>query len=211
MHRLFTGQAHLNNRSQASGVRHVLLEQPDLQLDFTGIESVTPEFAAELCQAIVQVRGPDGLRSALLLQTMAFPVLAAFVPAMQAAAAAPVMEQHDSPADNASRSSAQPPCGTYHDAPSTFNPFAGLEAVQQQYLRYVHTFQTFRNPQISAWVGERVNQGTLLWRDPTVQLGRFYRKGLTFDALERRGLHSATRHCFTVTRFSLSRSARIST
>ena len=49
-------------------------------------------------------------------------------------------------------------------------------------------------------MGERVNQGTLLWRDPTVQLGRFYRQGLTFDALERLGLHSATRRCFTQTR-----------
>ena len=72
--------------------------------------------------------------------------------------------------------------------------------MQQQYLRYVHTFQTFRNPQIGAWVGERVNQGTLLWRDPTVQLGRFYRQGLTFDALEGLGLHPATRYCFTKTR-----------
>ena len=195
-HSLYTGNAHLTDLSQARDLGRLLREQPDLQLDFTGIESVTPEFAAELCRVIVQTHGPDALRSALLLQTMAFPVLAVFVPAMQAAATAPVIEQHDSPADDASRS-------THHDGRtqySSFNPFAGLEAVQQQYLRYVHTFQTFRNPQISAWVGERVNQGTLLWRDPTVQLGRFYRQGLTFDALEGLGLHPATRHCFTVTR-----------
>ena len=73
IHRLFTGQSHLNDLIQARDIARALQDQPDLQLDFTGIESVTPEFAAELCRAIVQVRGPDALRSALLLQTMALP------------------------------------------------------------------------------------------------------------------------------------------
>ena len=137
---------------------------------------------------IVLTHGPDALRSALLLQTMAFPVLAALRP------------RHESRGHRARHGTTRFPCRrriTQHVSRCAFlfNPFAGLEAVQQQYLRYVHTFQTFRNPQISAWVGERVNQGTLLWRDPTVQLGRFYRQGLTFDALEGLGLHPATRFC----------------
>lgn len=194
IHHLHAGSLHLSDPSQARNLGR-LYDQPDLQLDFTGIESVTPEFAAELCRAIVQARGPDALRSALLLQTMALPVLAVFVPAMQATASAPSAMPTDRPpdvlSDDAVRNTQYAP---------RFNPFSSLNAVQQQYLRYVHTFQTFRNPQIGAWVGERVNQGTLLWRDPTVQLRRFYRPGLTFDALEHLGLHQAARPCFTQTR-----------
>ena len=104
VHLLFSGQSLLNDLIRVRDIARAFREQPDLQLDFTGIESVTPEFAAELCRVVVQTHGPDGLRSALLLQTMAFPVLELFVPAMQAAATAPVIEQHDSPADDASRS-----------------------------------------------------------------------------------------------------------
>jgi len=35
------------------------------------------------------------------------------------------------------------------------NPFHILDAVQQDYLTYVRTFQRFQNPQIHDWVLER--------------------------------------------------------
>ena len=78
------------------------------------------------------------------------------------------------------------------------NPFAVLSSIQQAYLTYVHTFQKFNNPAIQDWVAERVEQGTLLWRDPYIQLSRPFQKGDSLDQLVAEGLlHPDTPKCFT--------------
>ena len=78
------------------------------------------------------------------------------------------------------------------------NPFHVLADVQDAYRRYVHTFQQFRNPQIQDWVQERVDRGTLLWKDPFVQLARRFQPGASFGDLIREGLlHPETPRCFT--------------
>ena len=79
------------------------------------------------------------------------------------------------------------------------NPFHALADVQDAYQRYVRTFQQFRNPQIGDWVSERIQQGTLLWKDPYVQLARRFEQGMSFEAfVEEDLLHPDTAACFTV-------------
>ena len=57
------------------------------------------------------------------------------------------------------------------------NPFHALADVQDAYQRYVRTFQQFRNPQIGDGVSERIRQGTLLWKNPYVQLSQRVEQG----------------------------------
>ena len=79
------------------------------------------------------------------------------------------------------------------------NPFSTLEDVQDAYHRYVRTFQQFRNPDIRDWVRRRIDQGTLLWRDPHVQLMRRFQQGSAFNELVNDDLiHPETPKCFTV-------------
>lgn len=81
------------------------------------------------------------------------------------------------------------------------NPFTVLDQVQEAYLSYVHTFQKFNNPAIRDWVAERVRKGTLLWKEPYIQLSREFQLGDTFSQLVAEGLlHPDTPRCFTVTR-----------
>ena len=79
------------------------------------------------------------------------------------------------------------------------NPFHVLSDVQDAYRTYVRTFQEFQNPQIDEWVGERIDDGTLLWRDPYLQLDRRFKRGATLEDLTDEGLiHPETPKCFTV-------------
>lgn len=79
------------------------------------------------------------------------------------------------------------------------DPFQVLSDVQATYLTYVHTFQKFKNPAIKDWVSDRLKAGTLLWKDPYVELSRPFERGETFDELSAAGLlHPKTAQCFTV-------------
>lgn len=68
------------------------------------------------------------------------------------------------------------------------NPFAALESVQGLYKDYVYTFQKFKNPVIQDWVSERISRGTLLWREPYIQLNRRYEEGDTLEAMISTGI-----------------------
>ncbi|GAB4543589.1 MAG: hypothetical protein Kow0063_36900 [Anaerolineae bacterium] len=193
---VFSGQSQLADPESARQLGRRLWEEADLQLDFSGVEAVTPEFATELCRTILQRRSPAVLSSVLLVDTMAPPVQSVFLPAIMAAlgGAAPAVPP---PA----RETPPPPTDGAPESPAAtaFNPFAALKDVQQAYLTYVHTFQKFNNPAIQDWVAERVATGRLLWRDPYIQLSRRFERGETFDQLVADGLlHPDTWRCFTV-------------
>lgn len=84
---------------------------------------------------------------------------------------------------------------------TTMNPFEALEDIQRAYLNYVRTFQRFKNPAIQDWIERRVVEGTLLWKDPYVQLTRRFQEGDGFGVLSEDPelrLHPDTRKCFTV-------------
>ncbi|MCS3830719.1 superfamily II DNA or RNA helicase/ribosomal protein S27AE/uncharacterized protein (DUF983 family) [Salinibacter ruber] len=78
------------------------------------------------------------------------------------------------------------------------NPFHVFSDVQDAYQTYVRTFQQFSNPQIEEWVEERIDEGTLLWRDPYLQLDRRFKRGATLQELADECLiHPETPKCFT--------------
>ena len=78
------------------------------------------------------------------------------------------------------------------------NPFHVLSDVQDAYQTYVRTFQQFSNPEIDDWVTDRIDEGTLLWRDPYLQLDRRFKRGATLQELADEGLiHPETPKCFT--------------
>jgi len=199
IHRIVTGAGTLADLEVARRLGQRLWEEGDLQLDFGGVEDVSAEFAAELCRTIVERRSPAVLSNALLVQTMAPAVQATFLPAIMAALDVGVSEpptepDRPAPVSEAARTASLPA------ADATLDPFAILSNVQDAYRTYVHTFQKFNNPAIRDWVAERVEQGTLLWRDPFVQLSRRFEKGDSLAQLVAEGLlHSGTPACFTRT------------
>jgi len=76
---------------------------------------------------------------------------------------------------------------------SSMNPFDVLARVQEEYRTYVQTFQQFQNPVIRDWVMERIQNGTLLWKPPYIQLSRPFATGESFEALVAAGvLHPKT-------------------
>src|SRR5579885_2317720 len=81
------------------------------------------------------------------------------------------------------------------------NPFLTLREVQAAYQCYVGTFQRFQHPAIRQWIDERVASGSILWREPFLQLGRRFQRGETFAELVADPavrLHPDTARCFTV-------------
>jgi superfamily II DNA or RNA helicase/uncharacterized CHY-type Zn-finger protein len=68
------------------------------------------------------------------------------------------------------------------------NPFQTLEYVQQTYKTYVYTFQKIKNPVIREWVEKKIAQGTLLWKEPYIQLNRRFERGETLQKLVEDGL-----------------------
>ena len=63
------------------------------------------------------------------------------------------------------------------------NPFETLNHVQEIYKTYVYTFQKIRNSAIQKWVQEKIAEGTLLWKDPYIQLNRRFKRGESLQKL----------------------------
>ena len=68
------------------------------------------------------------------------------------------------------------------------NPFLALEEVKQSYRRYVESFQRFRNPIISDWVKEQIEDGTVLWQQPLIELNRRFLEGEPLQKLVESGI-----------------------
>lgn len=152
----------------------------DFRLDFSGVESISAEFARTLYQTVLQQRDMSVFMAILKMETMVQAVQLAIFSAMQPPSPAPAGEPETSPS-----------------APEKLNPVAALYQIRQAYRDYVHTFQKFNNPAIEDWVKERVARGSLLWRDEFVQLTRRFEAGDTFDELvSQKLLHPETPRYF---------------
>ena len=57
------------------------------------------------------------------------------------------------------------------------NPFETLTYVQESYQTYVNTFQRIRNNVIQEWIRNKITEGTLLWKDPYIQLNHRFEQG----------------------------------
>jgi hypothetical protein len=168
-----------------------LWEESDLQLDFSGVDRVSPETAAELCRTIVERRSPAVLSNAFLVHTMAPEVQATFLPAIMAVVTASAVYTPPPAEPAVSTTPARPAPVAIQEG--TLNPFSVLSVVQSDYLTYVQTFQRFQNPEIRDWVLERVQNGTLLWKPPFVQISRTFAPGDALEDLVAEGLlHPAT-------------------
>jgi len=78
------------------------------------------------------------------------------------------------------------------------NLFETLEHVQETYRTYVYTFQNIRNPLIQGWLQHKIAEGTLLWKDPYVQLNRRFEQGESLQDLVKDGiLHKGILRIFT--------------
>jgi superfamily II DNA or RNA helicase len=189
--------AMLEDLDAARSLGRRLWEESDLQLDFGGVEGVTPQFAAELCRTIVTRRSPAVLSNAFLVGTMTPEVQATFLPAIMGALGATVPEPPAGPDQptpvREPAETATLPLADLPLAGAALDPFEILEEVQQQYLTYVRTFQQFQNPEIRDWVLERVHRGTLLWKPPFIQISRPFASGDALADLVAEGLlHPAT-------------------
>lgn len=78
------------------------------------------------------------------------------------------------------------------------NPFETLAHVQDSYRTYVYTFQRIRNHVIQEWIQDKIAEGTLLWKDPYIQLNRRFEPGETLQNLVEQGiLHKGVLRIFT--------------
>jgi len=68
------------------------------------------------------------------------------------------------------------------------NPLAVFRALTKTYDRFVHTYQAYRNPEIAAWMRERVEAAGFLWREPYLTLRRTYRAGAPLEEFVERGV-----------------------
>ena len=57
------------------------------------------------------------------------------------------------------------------------NPFHVLETVQQDYRKYVESFQLIKSADIPPLLADAIDQGELLWKDPYVQISRRFQPG----------------------------------
>ncbi len=68
------------------------------------------------------------------------------------------------------------------------NPLQALTDIQRTYKEYVETFQDIRNPDIRAWMQERIEEGSFLWRPPLITLQRRFQPGASMQDLVSAGL-----------------------
>lgn len=179
VHPIFSDTPFLSDVALARQLGQRLWTDNELQLDFSGIEGVSEAFAAELCRTVLAQRNPAVLQNALLTATMQPAVQTTFFPVIMAALSGSLSVL---PAAEAVPSMAE------EHLPTSFNPISALRTIQEAYLQYVYTFQKFTNPAIAGWVQEKIRAGTLLWRDPYIQLTRRFEPGDTFAALIEAGL-----------------------
>jgi hypothetical protein len=63
------------------------------------------------------------------------------------------------------------------------NPFSLLTGLQLDYERYVRTFQKLRNPAVRDWLKRQTMDGSLLWREPFIQLRPRFELGRSLPEL----------------------------
>lgn len=81
----------------------------------------------------------------------------------------------------------------------SFDPLEALDRIKNNYRTYVSSFQKFKNPAIREWIDERIDEGTLLYKGPYIEINRRFSLGDPFDKLVEDGLlHPDTPSCFTV-------------
>lgn len=172
------------------------LWDPGNQLVFTSVEEVSQDFLIELIGTFLERRDSVALLTAVDISTMTLEVQAVFLQSMQMASRgvrsgvngteAPITEiRPDKSVDIESLT------------PEPMDPFKVLSLIQQDYLSYVRTFQRFQNPEIRSWVLDKIENGSLLWKPPYIQISRPYAPGEQIEVLvEQEVIHQNTPQVF---------------
>jgi ATP-dependent helicase YprA (DUF1998 family) len=156
------------------------LRQPSNRLDFTGVEQVSVDFLAQLISTVLETRDQGALMGMVDLSSMTPAVQMVFLQALQRAAELPA--QRPVSPEPANQDETRRPRQDEQPV-GMLNPFAVLRQVQADYLAYVRTFQRFQNPEIQRWVLERIQNGSLLWKPPYVQIARPFALGERLEDL----------------------------
>jgi len=81
---------------------------------------------------------------------------------------------------------------------TSFDPVTALDTVAGAYRTFVSSFQKFKNPVIKEWIDRKIEEGTLLYKGPYIELARRYADGDSFENLIGAGiLHPETSQYFT--------------
>ncbi|WAI00946.1 DEAD/DEAH box helicase [Methanogenium organophilum] len=85
-------------------------------------------------------------------------------------------------------------------AESPFDPIEALGFIRSSYRSFVNSFQKFKNPVIKEWIEQSIDEGTLLYKGPYIELNRRFEQGVPFSSLvQQNAIHAFTPFCFTVT------------
>ena len=68
------------------------------------------------------------------------------------------------------------------------NPFHVLKTVQEDYRKYVESFQLIKSADIPPLLADAIDQGELLWKDPYVQISRRFQPGGPLTDLIQNGM-----------------------
>jgi len=81
---------------------------------------------------------------------------------------------------------------------TSFDPVTALDTVAGAYRTFVSSFQKFKNPVIKEWIDRKIEEGTLLYKGPYIELARRYADGDSFATLTGEHiLHPETPQYFT--------------
>lgn len=77
------------------------------------------------------------------------------------------------------------------------DPFKVYQEVKQQYKSYIRTFQKFKKQEIEDFVKDKIDNGTMLWQEPIIQISKKFKPGKTLDEIIADGLvHPAVKDIF---------------
>lgn len=63
------------------------------------------------------------------------------------------------------------------------DPFKIYKAVKEQYKSYIQTFQIFKNERIKTFVDTGINNRSMLWQEPVIQISKRFKAGLPVTEL----------------------------
>src|SRR6266542_7160040 len=68
------------------------------------------------------------------------------------------------------------------------NPLEAHRRLTSAYDGFTHAFRQYRDPEIAAWMRERIEHGGFLWRGPYLTLQRRFATGPSLEEFVERGL-----------------------
>ncbi len=77
------------------------------------------------------------------------------------------------------------------------DPFKIYKAVKEQYKSYIQTFQIFKNEKIKAFVDTGINNRSMLWQEPVIQISKRFKAGIPLTEMVSRGwLHTRSNNVY---------------